>query len=322
MISIIVPVYNVENYLDRCVRSICEQSYTDLEIILVDDGSTDSSGEICDKWTEKDCRIKAVHKSNGGLSSARNEGIRLAKGKYIGFVDSDDWIEPDFCLELMKIIDTYHCDMAGCGLRRCKEAPEPIKQKNTFSCTEYSDGEAVMKGLLSVKIKSYVCNKLYSTALIRDVPFVSGKTYEDEIWSSFIIKKDITYVESDYIGYNYFRNPNSITGQAYSIKSLDDMDAKLMRYDFTVKNFPKLELPAINDIIDGCFFHYSRIKLLPSDERKNVGKRLQKIYREYSSKLTADEKKKMSPGKRLLIFAAKINLPLCTALLNIKRKGE
>lgn len=115
LISIVVPVYNVENYLDRCVKSIIAQVYTNIEIILVDDGSSDNSGKICEKWKEKDKRIIVIHKKNGGLSSARNAGIEIAKGKYIAFVDSDDYISKNMYSELYRVLKQNNSDIAICG---------------------------------------------------------------------------------------------------------------------------------------------------------------------------------------------------------------
>lgn len=113
LISIIIPVYNVERYLPECLKSVCEQTYTHLEIILVDDGSTDSSGKICDEWADKDDRIVVIHKTNAGVSAARNDGLKAAKGSLIGFVDADDWIEPDMYEKLMTGIGD--ADMVCCG---------------------------------------------------------------------------------------------------------------------------------------------------------------------------------------------------------------
>ena len=104
-LSVVIPVYNVEKYLDKCVESIVNQTFKDLEIILVDDGSTDESGKMCDEWTEKDTRIKAIHKINGGLSSARNAGIKQAKGEYISFIDSDDFVELDMYATMIEAFD-------------------------------------------------------------------------------------------------------------------------------------------------------------------------------------------------------------------------
>lgn len=115
MISIIIPVYNVEQYLDKCLQSVINQTYQDIEIILVDDGSSDSSGILCDKWKEKDSRIKVIHKSNGGLSNARNVGIEQANGEYLMFIDSDDIVANDLCKVLFEMLKNNHADISICN---------------------------------------------------------------------------------------------------------------------------------------------------------------------------------------------------------------
>ena len=119
-ISVIVPVYNVEKYLRKCIESILNQTFREFELILVDDGSTDSSGKICDEYALKDSRIKVIHKENGGASSARNAGLDVAKGEYIGFVDSDDWIEMDMYGELYRLIKENNTDISVCGINNIK----------------------------------------------------------------------------------------------------------------------------------------------------------------------------------------------------------
>ena len=116
LISVIVPVYNVEKYLGKCVDSILAQTYENLEIILVEDGTKDNSGAICDAYAAKDSRIRVIHKENGGLSSARNAGMDIARGEYFGFVDSDDWIEPKMYETLLNLAEKYHADLV-CGSR-------------------------------------------------------------------------------------------------------------------------------------------------------------------------------------------------------------
>ena len=117
MISVIVPIYNVEKYVNKCVGSIVNQTYTNLEIILVDDGSPDRCPEICDEWAKKDSRIKVIHKKNGGLSDARNAGMKIASGDYIAFVDSDDWIAPEMYERLLMAIKNDNSDIAACAVK-------------------------------------------------------------------------------------------------------------------------------------------------------------------------------------------------------------
>ena len=119
IVSVIVPVFNVEKYLDKCIESLIKQKLKDIEIILVDDGSTDLSGKICDEWKTKDSRIQVIHKKNGGLSDARNVGVELAKGKYIGFVDSDDYVSDDMFQILYQNIEKENADISICGMYHC-----------------------------------------------------------------------------------------------------------------------------------------------------------------------------------------------------------
>lgn len=128
VISVIVPVYKVEKFLDRCINSIIQQTFTNLEIILVDDGSPDRSGEICDEWKMKDKRIRVIHKENGGLSDARNKGLDVATGDYVAFIDSDDWIDPDMFQLLYDATQKYQADIAECSWR-CIYSDESRKKQ-------------------------------------------------------------------------------------------------------------------------------------------------------------------------------------------------
>ena len=121
LISVIVPVFNVETYVSRCISSILNQTYKNLEILLIDDGSTDSSGKICDSFAEKDTRLNVIHCKNHGVAAARNRGIEISKGTYISFIDSDDFIELDFYEYLMNLVRTTNCDVAYCSYRRIPE---------------------------------------------------------------------------------------------------------------------------------------------------------------------------------------------------------
>ena len=176
-ISIIVPVYNVEKYLEKCVKSILNQTFTDFELILVDDGTPDSSGVICDQFAEKDERIKVIHKKNGGLSDARNTGIEVAKGEYIGFVDSDDYIAEDMYELLYTNIVNEEADLSICGIYDVyenKEAQKRIRQYMILNKFE------AIKVILEAKIVSvHAVNKLYKKELFTHVRYPVGKITED-----------------------------------------------------------------------------------------------------------------------------------------------
>ncbi|HDT8053597.1 TPA: glycosyltransferase, partial [Enterococcus faecalis] len=148
-ISIIVPVYNVEKYLEKCVRSILAQTFTDFELILVDDGSPDSSGAMCDQFAEQDQRVKVIHKENGGLSDARNAGIEIATGEYLGFVDSDDYIADDMYELLYTNIVKEDADLSICGIYDVYEGKEPVEKQQQYIVL---DKVAAMKMILEAKV--------------------------------------------------------------------------------------------------------------------------------------------------------------------------
>ena len=181
LISVIVPVYNVEEYLDECVQSIVDQTYHDLEIILVDDGSPDNCPSKCDEWSKKDSRIKVVHKQNGGLSDARNAGLKVATGMFIGFVDSDDFIAPSMYSDLLRCLTTHpKAVMAASPMNRNRNGSFSPFQ---IGKTEYVDGkeftiEEFMRLFLSFNIDSAATNKLYKQEFVKH-GFIKGRINED-----------------------------------------------------------------------------------------------------------------------------------------------
>ena len=173
-----IPIYNVKNYLAKCVDSILNQTYKNLEIILVNDGSTDGSEIICEELKKKDKRIRIINQKNGGLSSARNTGIRNANGKYIQFVDSDDWIDYECIEELHNCIYKDNSDISICGI--IMSFPDCEKKMNWFGENACINKEEALEGLLRNSIiSSHAWNKLYKRKLFKDIEFPVGKIYED-----------------------------------------------------------------------------------------------------------------------------------------------
>lgn len=176
LISIIIPIYKVEKFLDRCVESVVNQTYSNLEIILVDDGSPDNCPYMCDEWAEKDSRIKVIHKLNGGLSDARNEGLKSSTGKYVGFVDSDDWIAPEMYERLLQSIIIEHSDIAACSVEMIWEnnsqSSRMLVQQNNCILNRKDAQEALLD---ETKLKQPVWYKLYRKSIIKDIPFAKGK---------------------------------------------------------------------------------------------------------------------------------------------------
>lgn len=178
-ISIIVPVYNVENYLEKCIKSILQQTFKNFELILVDDGSTDNSRIICDKYKDIDSRISVIHKFNGGQSSARNVGIDNAKGRYIGFIDADDYIENDMYQILYENIEMNNADMSICGVIRENDGKRTSWIKALDSAMVMSPKEALLLTIKGTYMNISPCNKLYKKSVFDNLRFVEGKVFED-----------------------------------------------------------------------------------------------------------------------------------------------
>jgi len=223
-ISIIIPVYNVEKYLERCVYSVLTQTLKDIEVILVNDGSTDSSGVLCDDFAIKNNRIKVVHKQNGGLSSARNEGLKYATSDLVGFIDSDDWISSDMYEYLWNLQQKNDADIVSCNYMLAFDYPTKIKNAKIKEYV-FTRNEALKKylelGAFS-RINDYSAwKKLYKKKLFSDVEFPDGMLFEDMPTNFRLIQKCSKYVYSTKICYFYFQNSVSITRNQYSKRHND-----------------------------------------------------------------------------------------------------
>lgn len=224
-LSIIVPVYNVEKYLDKCIVSILNQDYEDFELILVNDGSTDRCIEICNKYLSKDKRIVLINKSNGGLSSARNAGLDIARGKYIGFVDSDDWIEKDMYSTLLNIANKYESDIVQCEYQSVVEDDYKINNKQSI-LNHFTNLQAIDQMYGDRYISATVSwNKIYNKNLFKDIRFPIGKLHEDEFTTYKLLykSKKVTYTSKKL--YYYRQTPNSIMNSKFSIRRLDIIQA-------------------------------------------------------------------------------------------------
>lgn len=239
-ISIIVPIYKVEDYLDRCISSIVNQTYKNIEIILVDDGSPDQCPNICDEWTKKDNRIIVVHKANGGLSDARNTGLNIATGEYIGFVDSDDFISKDMYQVLYNVLIDTNSDIVQCEY--IKFTDDSLINDNQPDCiiNEYNVEEALFSLINENPLKQVVWNKLYKRRLFDDIRFEKNKLNEDEFFTYQIFAKanKISYINQAL--YYYFSRETSIMGKPFSSKRLDGLEARMKQYQFFQENYNQL----------------------------------------------------------------------------------
>ena len=224
-ISVIVPVYNCENFLQKTVDSIVSQSYKNLEIILVDDGSTDSSPEICDKWAEKDSRIKVIHKENGGASSARNAGLDIASGDYIAFVDGDDYIDHDMYEIMLSHILHYGADAASCGMvRENKNAPDE-EWGSADAEVEIVDNIELLKmvGQASGILPVSPCNKLFSKSAVGEIRFDTRFKYAEDVLFNYFVSKNINkMVSQNAARYHYVSNDSSASHKTFDEQRFDE----------------------------------------------------------------------------------------------------
>ncbi len=207
-ISIVIPAYNVEKYLDECLKSVCNQTLQEIEIILVDDGSTDKTAEICNRWANRDKRIRLIHQENKGVSDARNLAISLATAPYIAFVDSDDWIEPDMFAQMYAQTQKTNADICVCGVfiehlhktKKTDKGKKGIVPKKT----------AMFRLLYDTRWHSFSCNKLFLRDIWKEVEFPSGKVFEDFAIMHHVFDRARVFAHTGTTLYHYRQQPESI----------------------------------------------------------------------------------------------------------------
>ena len=263
LISVIIPVYNVEEYLDECVASVVAQTHRNLEIILVDDGSPDNCPAMCDAWAEQDSRVQVIHKENGGLSDARNAGIAIAKGDYLAFVDSDDWISPDMYASMLAALKREHADICACNILSCF----PDRQE-AWGCQEYTVGDP--EKFLSMLYNDAIfpvsaLNKLYCRSCWNNIRFPVGKICEDAFTAYQLVHCATKIVQIPQALYCYRIRPKSIMTSAFSLKRMDEEEAWRCNYQFIEKHYPELRKAAFD-------FYLLKVNMLmhtiPADERQ------------------------------------------------------
>lgn len=233
LVSVIVPVYNVEQYLEKCIESICNQIYRNLEIILVDDGATDRSGVICDEWIRKDPRIRVIHKENGGLSDARNAGIEIASGAWYMFVDSDDTITPDTIERLYEAAIAHSCEIAVCNMVRIYDDGATAPFYAPVSELTVWDGLQRFETLQQPS----ACNKLFQADLFQNVRFPKGKFYEDTFVYHILAHRASRIALTGHDGYYYLSRRESILGQPkYTDRYFDMIEAVYDRMKYLLAN--------------------------------------------------------------------------------------
>ena len=257
LVSIIVPVYNVAQYLDRCLDSLVKQTDPNIEIILVDDGSTDGSGALCDLWQQRDGRIRVFHKPNGGLSDARNHGLERASGEYICFVDSDDWCDLRYVEVMRGVLEDTGSDLVECDyLTTDERAPAPVSGQTAYDY-RLSEGRECFLRFLTNEFFVSVCNKLYRRSLLESQPFRVGVYHEDEFWTYRIFSRAQRACRLRYTGYYYYQRQGSIVHTTPSQKRLTDaFTAAKERMEFIELHYPEYASIGYSKMMYTCMYLY------------------------------------------------------------------
>lgn len=281
LVSVIVPIYNVEEYLSRCIDSIVKQTYTNLEIILVDDGSPDNCPKICDEFADKDARIKVIHKKNGGLSDARNAGLEICTGEYISFIDSDDWVHQDFIKILYDVVCENDADIAECAVSYVDESNHILRKRGISKEYLICDNiEAIRLLICEDGVYQTVWNKLYSRKSIGELKFPFGKLNEDEFWTYKVFDKTKKIAVVNTPLYNYFQRDSSIMGNVYSIRRIDGLEAVVERWRY-LKKYPELDDYLTTNLMYEFLFHYqSAIRCLDFEDKKQAVAYIKKCMKE------------------------------------------
>lgn len=320
LISIIVPIYKVEKYMDRCIESLIEQTYHNLEIILIDDGSPDNCPAKCDEWGRKVKQIKVIHKQNGGLSDARNVGIEIAKGEYIVFVDSDDWVSPDYIKCLYETASSTNSDICECDIIKTNKENlvYATDNKNVFICYDTEDALELL--IQDVVFHQYVWNKIYKMDCLKGIPFVKGKVNEDEFWTYRVFGKANKVVKTQRKLYFYFQHSESIMGRKYNVKRLDALEAKIERQQYIENNFPKLSSISRMNLIQSCIYSGQMIILFIDGKERDEA--LKKVRSFFKTAILNENGNLFIPGKnRIWTILAAIDFSYACKLRNILKIG-
>ncbi|MDO4680727.1 MAG: glycosyltransferase family 2 protein [Aerococcus sp.] len=249
LISVIVPVYNTERTLKRTVDSLVNQTYKNLEIILVDDGSTDTSGELCDTFKEQDERIRVIHQANGGLSAARNTGIEEAHGDFLAFLDSDDAYAPYILEEFVTCYEKQPIDLFVFNIERVFPNRSEVKEGITKVTT---DRESMVKSLFTYSgVDFFAHNKIYHKDLFKTVRFPVGKLYEDMNPVYDAVNQAECVAFTNQVGLLYYENNESITKQSFNPKQWDNVSERLILNDKVLRDWPTLQPESTERILDG-----------------------------------------------------------------------
>lgn len=269
MISIIVPVYNAEKYLERCLAGLLNQSYADTEILLIDDGSTDRSGQICDTFSEKYDKIRTVHMDNAGVSAARNRGMEEAEGEYFTFVDADDCVQEEMLSRLLALIEETDSDVAGCGYYTFTDNQTGIPEKNDTDAKaeKLSGQEFIKRGILASDTRCW--SKLYAKARVGKLRFDDSLTIgEDMLFLLELAAGGAVFCRTGYKGYGYYINESGAMNRGFKDSYMDQISCWKRAAGIIKKAAPESEARVASILIISTLLVAGKLSLLTNKERK------------------------------------------------------
>lgn len=303
LISVIVPVYNVEKYIRRCVDSILSQTYSKIEIILVDDGSTDSSGIICDQYADENENVAVIHKKNGGLSSARNAGLDVANGKYIGFVDSDDWIKNTMYSNLLLGLINTGSQCSTCGVL-ISDGIHSKKYDSIGNKKIFSRNDAIIEILMERNIDVSACNKLYQANLFNGIRYPVGENNEDAAIILDILDRITSIVHVGTDEYFYFQRANSISNTISKNNLINQYEHAIKMHSHVRERYPQLaEYSEFYIYMQLISIERKIIKMRKNKELYGMYIQYYKTLKEYDTKRN---RKRLSHKRYVLLILLKL----------------
>lgn len=311
LVSIIVPVYKTADVLPRCIDSLLCQTYQNLQIVLVDDGSPDNCGEICDQYAAQDCRIFVIHQTNGGLSAARNAGIDAASGQFFAFVDSDDYVEPDYIAFMLDLIEKYHADIASCGAINLQPSGKKIIVDSDKSAHVMDRREALERMCYNDGFYVTAWDKLYSARLFETIRYPCGKVFEDTGTTYKLVGLADKIVACCEPKYYYVTAPGSITTSGFAESKLDYVEMAEEMADYIVEKYPELKPAADRKCLHAYFS--TLCQLVNSNTRrpdieKQLSEKIRSVRGSVMKNLRASKRDKFAVvslllGRRFFAFA-------------------
>lgn len=313
LLSVIVPVYNVEAYLNQCIASITGQTYPNLEILLVDDGSTDASGSICDDWAKRDGRIRVFHPHNGGAGAARNLALDQSRGELLALVDSDDYLQPDMYRTLYRLMDG-ETDVAECGIAMAQDDHCLLEDGSGGEVSHHTPQQAMA---LHIRDEAYCqtpVNKLYRRETVAGWRFPVGKLIDDEFWTYRVLGTARALVRTTSKMYAYRQQPGSVMHKRFSLARLQGVAAKEQRLDYLKAHMPTLVPVAKRDLFFTCLYGMQgSLDSLSPEDQEVARTLLNNAVRQLRPLAPGRE---LSPGKNALLMAGQLSLEGTAKFLN------